>query len=224
MPTVNELHARPTLNDANRLGPSNRENPACPRDVQLLHIRAVTAPASTSDTTLGNNSHAARWPGRDRRPVRVRIAPSPTGDPHVGTAYIALFNYVFAKKHGGQFILRIEDTDQTRSTLASEEAILRALRWIGLQWDEGPDCGGPFGPYRQSERTAIYQQHSQALVDKGAAASDENAQKIRANATELLNRVTGIVNNAVNNLNEVTGQAQKMVQEAIAKVKPENKA
>jgi len=76
---------------------------------------------------------------------------------------------VFAKKHGGQFILRIEDTDQTRSTLASEEAILRALRWVGLQWDEGPDCGGPFGPYRQSERTAIYQQHSQALVDKGAA-------------------------------------------------------
>ena len=101
--------------------------------------------------------------------VRVRIAPSPTGDPHVGTAYIALFNYVFAKKQGGQFILRIEDTDQTRSTLASEEAILRALHWVGLQWDEGPDCGGPFGPYRQSERTALYQQHAQLLVEKGAA-------------------------------------------------------
>lgn len=101
--------------------------------------------------------------------VRVRIAPSPTGDPHVGTAYIALFNYVFAKKYGGKFVLRIEDTDQARSTLASEEAILRALRWVGLQWDEGPDCGGPFGPYRQSERTALYQQHAQLLVEKGAA-------------------------------------------------------
>jgi len=71
-------------------------------------------------------------------PVRVRIAPSPTGDPHVGTAYIALFNYAFAKKHGGKFVLRIEDTDRARSTAASEAAILRALSWVGLAWDEGP--------------------------------------------------------------------------------------
>src|SRR6185312_2996294 len=69
-------------------------------------------------------------------PVRVRIAPSPTGDPHVGTAYIALFNYAFAKKHGGKFVLRIEDTDRARSTAASEAAILRALGWVGLAWDE----------------------------------------------------------------------------------------
>lgn len=102
-------------------------------------------------------------------PVRVRIAPSPTGDPHVGTAYIALFNYVFAKKHGGQFILRIEDTDRTRSTLDSEQAILRALRWVGLGWDEGPDVGGPCGPYRQSERTDIYKAEVAKLVDTGAA-------------------------------------------------------
>lgn len=101
--------------------------------------------------------------------VRVRIAPSPTGDPHVGTAYIALFNYVFAKKNGGKFILRIEDTDQTRSTAESEKAILRALRWLGLTWDEGPDVGGPFGPYRQSERTPLYQRHAQQLVDTGMA-------------------------------------------------------
>ena len=119
--------------------------PACSRVVHLIHIRAVTAPASTSETPSHNNSFAARWPGRDIRPVRVRIAPSPTGDPHVGTAYIALFNYVFAKKYGGQFILRIEDTDQTRSTKSSEDAIMRALRWVGLAWDEGPDCGGPYG-------------------------------------------------------------------------------
>jgi glutamyl-tRNA synthetase len=101
--------------------------------------------------------------------VRVRIAPSPTGDPHVGTAYIALFNYVFAKKSGGKFILRIEDTDRTRSTKESEEAILRALKWVGLSWDEGPDVGGPHGPYRQSERAEIYRHHALMLVDKGAA-------------------------------------------------------
>ena len=88
--------------------------------------------------------------------VRTRIAPSPTGDPHVGTAYIALFNLCFAREHGGQFILRIEDTDQVRSTRESEDAILESLRWLGLRWDEGPDVGGPKGPYRQSERTAIY--------------------------------------------------------------------
>ena len=115
--------------------------------------------------------HDARsgFTGQVSGPVRVRIAPSPTGDPHVGTAYIALFNYVFAKRHGGEFILRIEDTDQVRSTRASEAAILRALGWIGLSWDEGPDKPGPHGPYRQSERTAIYQQHCQQLVDRGAA-------------------------------------------------------
>ena len=101
--------------------------------------------------------------------VRVRIAPSPTGDPHVGTAYIALFNYAFARKSGGKFILRIEDTDRTRSTLESEAAILRALRWAGLQWDEGPDVGGPFGPYRQSERFELYKTHAQMLIDRGTA-------------------------------------------------------
>jgi glutamyl-tRNA synthetase len=103
------------------------------------------------------------------RPVRVRIAPSPTGDPHVGTAYIALFNYVFARKHGGKFILRIEDTDRTRSTLESEQAILRALAWVGLSWDEGPDVGGPHGPYRQSERAELYRREVARLVSSGAA-------------------------------------------------------
>jgi len=101
--------------------------------------------------------------------VRVRIAPSPTGDPHVGTAYIALFNYVFAKKHGGQFILRIEDTDRARSRPEWEQMILSALKWTGLSWDEGPDVGGPHAPYRQSERGAIYAAHASQLVEKGAA-------------------------------------------------------
>ena len=103
------------------------------------------------------------------RPVRVRIAPSPTGDPHVGTAYIALFNYAFAKHQGGKFVLRIEDTDKTRSTPESEASILRALGWVGLAWDEGPDIGGPFGPYRQSERLEIYQREIQPLLTSGAA-------------------------------------------------------
>ena len=102
-------------------------------------------------------------------PIRVRIAPSPTGDPHVGTAYIALFNYVFAKKSGGRFILRIEDTDRSRYRPLSENAILEALRWIGLDWDEGPDKGGEYGPYRQSERTEIYRREVDRLLGKGAA-------------------------------------------------------
>ncbi|MCG6962466.1 MAG: glutamate--tRNA ligase [Acidobacteria bacterium] len=103
------------------------------------------------------------------RPVRTRIAPSPTGDPHVGTAYVALFNLAFARQHGGQFILRIEDTDQVRSDVASEAMIYDALRWLGLEWDEGPDVGGPHGPYRQSERAEIYREHAERLVASGDA-------------------------------------------------------
>ena len=102
-------------------------------------------------------------------PVRTRIAPSPTGDPHVGTAYVALFNYAFARQQGGSFILRIEDTDRGRSTVESEAMILEALSWLGLEWDEGPDVGGPNGPYRQSERTEIYREHVDQLVASGAA-------------------------------------------------------
>ena len=101
--------------------------------------------------------------------VRTRAAPSPTGDPHVGTAYIALINYCFAKKHGGEFLLRIEDTDQVRSTPQSEKMILESLRWLGLSWDEGPDVGGPHGPYRQSERSAIYTEHCDRLLADGHA-------------------------------------------------------
>ena len=101
--------------------------------------------------------------------VRVRIAPSPTGDPHVGTAYIALFNWIFARHHGGKFILRIEDTDQSRSRKEYEDNIFEALRWCGIQWDEGPDVGGPKGPYRQSERLSIYQKHVETLVQEGHA-------------------------------------------------------
>lgn len=101
--------------------------------------------------------------------VRVRIAPSPTGDPHVGTAYIALFNMIFARHHNGKFILRIEDTDRTRSRPEYEENIYKALSWTGIRWDEGPDIGGPYGPYRQSERFDLYKKHCHDLLANGKA-------------------------------------------------------
>ncbi len=101
--------------------------------------------------------------------IRTRIAPSPTGDPHVGTAYVALFNYALARRHGGQFLLRIEDTDRQRSQAQSERMIFEALHWLGLSWDECPDVGGSLGPYRQSERSALYREHAETLLRKGAA-------------------------------------------------------
>ncbi len=103
------------------------------------------------------------------KPVRVRIAPSPTGNCHVGTARNALFNLLFARQHGGKFILRIDDTDSRRSTRESEQGVLEGLRWLGLDWDEGPDVGGPFGPYRQSERLDLYRDLVQKLLDEGKA-------------------------------------------------------
>jgi len=102
-------------------------------------------------------------------PAVVRVAPSPTGDPHVGTAYIALFDYALAQTTGGRFILRIEDTDRTRYNATSEAQITESLHWLGLTYDEGPDVGGPNGPYRQSERTEIYREHVDMLLEKGAA-------------------------------------------------------
>lgn len=101
--------------------------------------------------------------------VRTRIAPSPTGDPHVGTAYIALFNMCFARQNQGKFILRIEDTDQARSTSESEQDILKSLKWLGLDWDEGPDVGGEYGPYRQSERKDDYKAYAEQLIEQGHA-------------------------------------------------------
>ena len=101
--------------------------------------------------------------------VRTRIAPSPTGSPHVGTLYIALFNMIFAKHHGGKFILRIEDTDVVRSRRGYEDAIYDSLRWIGVSWDEGPDIGGPFGPYRQSDRKKRYREVCEELLASGRA-------------------------------------------------------
>lgn len=116
--------------------------------------------------------------------VRVRIAPSPTGDPHVGTAYVALFNAALARQRGGQFVLRIEDTDRGRYVANSERQIFDTLHWLGLDWDEGPDKGGPHGPYRQSERLPLYQQAARHLLELGYAyycwCTPERLEEMRA--------------------------------------------
>ncbi|HHV62950.1 MAG TPA: glutamate--tRNA ligase [Firmicutes bacterium] len=101
--------------------------------------------------------------------VRVRFAPSPTGHLHIGNAHTGLFNWLFARHNGGKFILRIEDTDLERSYAESEKLILEDLKWLGLDWDEGVDIGGPYGPYRQTERLELYRQYAQRLLDEGHA-------------------------------------------------------
>ena len=119
-------------------------------------------------------------------PPRVRFAPSPTGHLHVGNARTALFNWLLARRHAGTFILRIEDTDIERSTEASEQGICEDLRWLGLDWDEGPEVGGPFGPYRQSERLGEYAAAAQALLAGGRAyycfCSTEDLERERRDA------------------------------------------
>jgi len=100
---------------------------------------------------------------------RVRIAPSPTGKLHIGTARTALFNWLFAKKYGGVFILRIEDTDLERSDPVYEQDILDGLKWLGIVWDEGVGVGGNYGPYRQSERSGIYATYIERLLKEGSA-------------------------------------------------------
>lgn len=102
-------------------------------------------------------------------PVRVRFAPSPTGHMHLGSARTALYDYLLAHQTKGQFILRIEDTDTKRYVPGAEEELMEGLRWLGMDWDEGPDKGGPYGPYRQSERKEIYQKYAKELVDSGHA-------------------------------------------------------
>lgn len=103
-------------------------------------------------------------------PIRTRIAPSPTGDDlHIGNAYTALINYVFAAKNNGKFVIRIEDTDRTRLVPGSEDRILKSLNWLGIDHNEGPDKGGPYNPYRQSERLPVYKKHAEHLIEKGHA-------------------------------------------------------
>ena len=104
--------------------------------------------------------------------VRTRFAPSPTGYLHIGGVLTALFNWLFARKQGGQFILRVDDTDQQRNVDTALQPILNGFRWLGLDWDEGPEVGGPHGPYYQSQRSSKYQAAVDTLLAKGAAYRD----------------------------------------------------
>src|SRR5512143_2791913 len=117
------------------------------------------------------------------KPVRVRFAPSPTGHTHLGSGRTALYNYLLARQTGGKFILRIEDTDRKRYVPGAEEELMRSLRWLGLDWDEGPDVGGPYGPYRQSERKEIYLDYARQLIAGGHAyycfCTPERLEKVR---------------------------------------------
>ncbi|MBT5774119.1 MAG: glutamate--tRNA ligase, partial [Dehalococcoidia bacterium] len=113
------------------------------------------------------------------RPVRVRFAPSPTGDPHVGMIRQALWTWLYARHMNGKFIFRVEDTDQTREVPGAVQRIMDSLSWLGIDWDEGPDVGGPFGPYLQSERKSLYQDAADRLLASG------NAYRCFATAAEL---------------------------------------
>ena len=121
-------------------------------------------------------------------PVRVRYAPSPTGLPHVGNVRTALFNWLFARRSNGAFIVRVEDTDQNRLVRDAVDGILESLRWLDLDWDEGPEVGGPYGPYMQSERLPIYQEAAQDLIRRGHAfyciCSPERLQELRSQQTK----------------------------------------
>ncbi|MBN2547849.1 MAG: glutamate--tRNA ligase [Anaerolineales bacterium] len=123
------------------------------------------------------------------QPVRVRFAPSPTGRTHLGSGRTALYDYLLARQTGGQFILRIEDTDQKRYVPGAEKELMESLHWLGLNWDEGPDVGGANGPYRQSERREIYQQHARQLIESGHAyycfCSPERLDKVRQGQMSL---------------------------------------
>jgi glutamyl-tRNA synthetase len=123
------------------------------------------------------------------KPVRVRYAPSPTGYPHVGNIRTALFNWLFARRNGGSFIVRIEDTDVARAVEGAVEAILEALRWLGMDWDEGPEVGGDYGPYFQSQRLKMYQATAKRLVEQGDAyycyCTPERLEEMRAEQIRL---------------------------------------
>src|SRR3954469_6787088 len=128
-----------------------------PHPESLEQVEVRTDPAERVSTSDGSG------------PVRTRVAPSPTGDPHVGTAYMSLFNLAFTRQQGGQFVLRVEDTDRARFRADSEAQLYDTLAWLGLHWDEGPDIGGPFAPYRQSERLDTYRPYVERLLEDGHA-------------------------------------------------------
>ncbi|WP_374969976.1 glutamate--tRNA ligase [Terrabacter sp. BE26] len=137
--------------------PSSPVSAAVPDPLDPTQVEVRTEQAQRVSTSDGSG------------PVRTRVAPSPTGDPHVGTAYMSLFNLAFTRQQGGQFVLRVEDTDRVRFREDSEAQLYDTLAWLGLHWDEGPDIGGPFEPYRQSERLDTYRPYVERLIEAGHA-------------------------------------------------------
>ena len=147
------------------------------------------------------------------RPVRVRFAPSPTGALHIGGLRTALYNYLFARKHKGSMVLRIEDTDQARYVPEAEAYINQSLNWLGIAPDEGPDQGGGFGPYRQSERKDVYQKYIQQLIDTGwayyafdtAEELEEMRERLKAAKANALT-YNGITRNQMSNSITLTNE------------------
>ena len=147
--------------------------------------------------------------------VRVRIAPSPTGTLHVGTARTALYNYLYAKRHNGTFVLRLEDTDEERSKEEYTKDILDGLHWLGIHWDEGPDLGGPYGPYRQTEKLERYLAIAEDLVKNGKAYwAYESLEELAAFKEEL---------RQVNQAQRYDNRSRNLSPEQIAKYKAEGR-
>ncbi len=151
--------------------------------------------------------------------IRVRFAPSPTGPLHIGGVRTALYNYLFARKNGGKFILRIEDTDQTRFVQGAEDYIVEAFNWCGIEFDEGVTKGGAFGPYKQSERKEIYKEYARQLVEAGNAYyAFDTSEELSAKRTEFeAQKKTFTYNSAQrlsmrNSLSLTAGQTNKLLE------------
>ena len=154
--------------------------------------------------------------------VRVRFAPSPTGQVHVGNARTALFNWLFARQQGGAFILRIEDTDLERSEARYETQLIEDIKWLGLDWDEGPDVGGPYPPYRQSDKWQVYRDHAERLVSEGKAyrcfctQEDLDRQREQAMAQHLQPNYPGTCRNLAPEDRLSRSSTAKLTSDAIA--------
>ncbi len=154
------------------------------RFFSFAHGRTRGPTSSLGTARAALNRALKMLPGAAMSDVRTRFAPSPTGYLHIGGVRTALYSWLFARRHGGKFVLRIEDTDKERNTPEAVQAIFDGMRWAGLDWDEGPDIGGPFGPYRQTERLDIYREAAEKLLAKGVAyrcfATQEEKEAARA--------------------------------------------
>jgi glutamyl-tRNA synthetase len=147
----------------------NDPGTADPQATEAAPTSAAETAATESAVEVRTGEQPARSTSDGSGPVRLRVAPSPTGDPHVGTAYMSLFNLAYARQQGGQFVLRVEDTDRARFREDSEAQLYDMLGWLDLTWDEGPDIGGPYAPYRQSERLETYRPYVERLLADGHA-------------------------------------------------------